>query len=272
MSGFRLTSRDGLILKAVNDYQALSIELLQRLFWNSSNPAYTTVRRLVKHGYLVESYITQVRAAPGASPRVFTISPLGAAVLCDTYGYTKSEINYLSREVNNWQTLQPILATNAIRAAIDRACRDSGQFTLSSWILEKEFRREVDTVLLDGKPTPLYPDGFFTIETDRIKSNIFLEVDNGTEGLAQFKSQMSIYQAYILSGRYERRFQAKSLRIAVVTKSKRRLEALRTATKSAGGSERYWFTTADEVTAQTALTSPIWKRTIGDELLPLFNS
>ena len=62
----------------------------------------------------------------------------------------------------------------------------------------------------------------------------------------------------MLSGGYQERFQAKSLRILVVTTSNQRRENLRRAIAAVGGGDRYWLTTFDQVTPMQVLTSPIW--------------
>lgn len=270
IEGFRLRPRDVDIIETVNACQALTVSQLQTLFWNSPNPAYTRLRQLAENGYLERHYITQVKAAPAASTLVFSLSKLGAEVLAANRGYTAEDLYFATKQIRNWQTLQPLLAVNNFRVALTRACRDHPEITLKQWLAEIAFRRHPDRIIVNGRKTPVYPDGFCILETPAAKGYMFVEADRGTEGIEQFKSQVNIYQEYIRSGLYETRFQTKSLRILVVTTSDRRLQSLRKATVAVGGGARYWFTTFDRVTPQTVLTTPIWTRAEGDSYNALF--
>lgn len=262
-AGFRLTKRDTLILKAVNDCQALTVEQLQVLFWNSPNPAYTRLRKLVKHGYLVKHYITQITAGPAASPMILTISSQGAAVLAVTFGYSKDDFHFISRQVKNWKTYQPIRAVNDFRVRLMRSCRESDEYDLVEWRNEAVFRARPDHVFVRGKKKPVYPDGFCVVTRGRARSFNFIEVDSGTEGLAQFKGQIEIYQAYVQSGLYEQTFGTRFWRVLVITNSARRMENLRRKVCETGGEENYWFATFDRIQIGGLLSEPIWMKARG---------
>lgn len=270
VEGFRLRPRDIDIIEAVNACQALTVNQLQTLFWNSPNPAYTRLRQLAESGYLERHYITQVKAAPAASTIVFSLSKLGAEVLAANRGYSADDLHFATKQIRNWQSLQPLLSVNDFRVVLTRACHDHPEIKLKQWLAEIVFRRRPDRIVVNGRKTPVYPDGFCIIETPAAKGYMFVEADRGTEGIEQFKSQVNIYQEYIRSGQYEKRFQTKSLRILVVTTSYRRLQSLRKATVAVGGGARYWFTTFDRVTPQTVLTTPIWKKAEGSDDYALF--
>jgi hypothetical protein len=70
---------------------------------------------------------------------------------------------------------------------------------------------------------------------------------------------VQVYNAYTTGGQYHARYQARSLRILVVTSSPRRLLTLTTATRRVGGDRKYWFTTFEQVAAASVLTAPIWQ-------------
>jgi len=53
--------------------------------------------------------------------------------------------------------------------------------------------------------------------------------------------------------------EGKGFRVLTVTTTQKRLEHLRQATEAAGGQNRFWFTTFDQVTPETVLTAPIWQ-------------
>lgn len=270
---FRLTERDCLIIKAVNDCRALTTAQVQTLFFTSPSPTYTRLQKLFHHGYLERHFITQVAAAPAASPIVYTVTALGGAVLTANFNYTAEDIHPVTRQVLNWQTLQHLLAVNEARVVLTRACQEQG-VTLLTWLDEFTFRAHPDTVWVGsdtGKQSkkPVLPDGYFRLKTLRGEAAFFLEVDRGTEGSPQFKSQIEIYQAYILGGGYQERFKSRSLRILTVTTGVRRLANLSKAVVQVGGADRYWFTTQGQITPAQILTAPIWQVVGREGVYPL---
>ncbi len=266
---FRLNARDVLILQFINDCRALTTEQVALLFFTSLKPAYGRLHKLFHHGYVERQFITQVVTAPAASRMVYTIAPLGAAVLAQNAGYSSEGIHSASRQVRTWDKLQHLLAVNDVRLALTRAVWDTAGMTLKTWRDEFQFRAAprlvtVKTVRGGDKRQPVYPDGYAHLVTPRGEARFFWEVDLGTEGLEQIKGQIAIYQAYILSGQYQDDFQSRSLRILVVAPSQRRLDNLVKAIESQGGGERYWLTTRDQVTPAQVLNAPIWRK-VGSE-------
>lgn len=234
------------------------------LFFTSPKPAYKRLEKLYHHEYLERQFITQVTRAPAASPIVYTVTKLGASVLASTYGYTDDQFRYSSRSVTQWETLQHILAIGDAWAALMRATTEN-QIAVLDWRDELVFRSNPDMVWLkspSGRQTkkPVLPDGYFHLNTPKGETRVFLEVDRGIEGLQQIKDQMQVYQEYMASGGYQERFQAKSLRILIVTTGKKRRDNIRKAIASIGGGDRYWITTFEQMTPTQVLTAPIWFR------------
>lgn len=268
--GFRLSQRDPHILRAVNDCQALTVSQLITLFWNSPNPAYTRLRQLVQAGYLEKHFITQIRAAPAASPMVFTISKQGAAVLTEHFGYGREDFHFVSRQVKNWQSLQLLQATNDIRVALTRACWEDPAYELVEWRNELRFRSNPDFVYLEHKKVPVYPDGFCIVRRENARTLNFVEADSGSEGLPQVLQQLRIYMAYTQSGLYEQSFGTKFWRVLLVTNSLKRRDNIRKRLAALGGGANFWFTTFDELTVNSVLRQPIWVKTAGTERYSFF--
>ena len=67
------------------------------------------------------------------------------------------------------------------------------------------------------------------------------------------------YIAYFHSGLFQKRYQAKTVRILTVTTNDRRVQTLKTITEDVGGKRRFWFTTFDQVTPQAVLTGQVWQ-------------
>jgi hypothetical protein len=263
--GFRLKDRDCAIIQAVNDYRALLTRQVEALFFTSPKPCYGRLKILTDNGFLERHYIPQIGAAPAASTIIYTLTKLGGEVLATTYDYTADDFNFPNKRFLQWETLNHLIAVNDTRIAITKACRADG-FHLIEWIDEFAFRADPDYVWVKNdagreSKKPMFPDGYAHMRTPRGDARFFIEVDRGTEGIAQFKAQIAIYQEYILSGAYEKRFQAKSLRVLIITtKSVKRLRGLQNAVAFEGGADRYWFTTFDEIDTGGILTHPIWKK------------
>ena len=270
LPAFRLTPRDRQIIKAVNDCQTLRTSQVQTLFFGSPSPAYDRLQKLYHYGYLERYFITQVAQAPASSPMIYTISKLGASVLAATFGYSKDDFNFVGRAVRNWQTLQHILAVGDFQVAVMRAARELDGFRLVEWVAEKSFRADPDEVYVTGargrqRRKPVIPDGYLVLETPQGLSRSFVEVDRGTEGLEQFRSQIEVYQEYMRSG-YQERYKTTSLRILVITNSDTRLTSLAKTIARTGGRERYWLTTKKRITPETVFTAPIWQKLTDDNL------
>lgn len=270
---FRLTERDCRIIRAVNDCVVLRTDQVQTLEFNSASPAYERLEKLYHYEYLNRHFITQVTTAPAASKMVYSITELSATVLAVTFGYTSSDINYPGRAVSNWKTLQPILAVNDFRVHLMRAANEFDGFKLLRWIPEKDFRAHPDVVYVKDskgktKKSPFYPDGYAILQTPLGEARFFVEVDSGTEGLEQFRSQIKVHQEYMLSGLYQERFKTDILRVVVVTNSDKRLRDLRRAITQVGGGTRYWLTTFHRATWRDLLTAPIWYKVTDDKPYP----
>jgi hypothetical protein len=264
-----LTDRDKEILRAVNDHRALKQEHIQALFFSSRSTAQFRLQRLFHNEFLDRQFLSVVSGGPAASPAIYTVGKRGAHILVEECGLDRREVR-LPKGTFSWQFIEHLLKINDFRVAVALATQADG-FTLEEWRDETVFRANPDYVLLPDKrgkgvKKPLLPDGYFCVATPRGKARFFLEVDRGTEELSKFTPQVRVYNRYTESGQYQEKFQAKSLRILIVSSSPRRQATLRAATKAVGGDRKYWFTTFGEVTAATLFTHPIWQ-TLEDDAL-----
>lgn len=262
-----LTERDAEIIRLVESCRLLRGDHLASLFFSSRSTAQYRLQRLFQHEFLNRHFLASVSTAPAAAPAIYALGKRGVQVLVDRYGYDRSQIRLLKESSLGWQAVEHTLAINDVRIAIMRAVEAQG-WSLLEWRDEGKFRASPDyTMVKDSRgkeqQKPVLPDGYFCLETPRGKTRFFLELDRGTEELSKVTPQIAVYEAYIRSGQYAERFQAKSLRILMVTRGARRLQSLKRLVKSAGGERRYWFTTVDQLTAETVLTGHIWEQ-IGD--------
>jgi hypothetical protein len=257
-----LTDRDREIVVATNAYQALLGKQLERLFFTSRSTAQYRLQRLYQHEFLDRHFMTVVSTAPAASPMIYTLGKRGAYLLSQEMGYQPTQLRRFPKVIK-WQFMEHLLAGNEVRIAISLACHANG-FALEEWLDEPVFRGAPEYVqVTDGKgktsEKPVFPDGYFRIKTEQGTAHCFLEVDRATEQQSKFRPQVEVYEAYVASGQYQARFSPKSMRVLIVTTTPERLQNLKKTVVSAGGDEKYWFTTFAQLTEATVLTAPIWE-------------
>lgn len=271
-----LTARDIEILKLVNDCRLLRGEQIEALFFPSRSTAQYRLARLFHHEYLDRHFLSVVSGGPASSPALYSIGKRGAQLLVEQLGYERRELRRIKGGEVGWHLLEHVLAINSVRMALLLACRQEGIEVLE-WRDELAFRAEPDYVELRDKRgrsqrKPVFPDAYFCLGTPRGKARFFLELDRGTEALAKIAPQFAVYEAYTASGQYQARFQARSLRILVVTTTAKRLESLQAVARTVGGDRKYWFTTLAQLTAQDVLTAAIWQQLDNPTPVPLIQS
>jgi hypothetical protein len=263
------------LIQAVNDYQVLLTRQVEKLFFNGKqSPAQRRLSRLYQHEYLERHVIGGVTTAPAAAPIAYTITRLGGQVLIDQFGYEYKNLRIPTKAGLSVKFLDHLLHVNDVRIAVTLATQKHG-YELVSWVDEPYFRAHPDQVeVVDGRGKksrkPVLPDGFFTLKVPQGTARFFLELDRGTEPHHKFKPQIEVYHAYFQSGLYQERFQAKGVRVLIVTTTLTRLEGLKSTTAQAvGKSHTYWFTTAEAITPETVLTTPIWQQLGSEKRLSL---
>lgn len=269
----RLTERDIDIIQAVNDHRALLGSHIEALFFGSQSTAQYRLSRLFHHEYLDRHFMTVVSGGPASSPIIYTVGTRGEQVLVEQRGYDHKALRRPKGGTLAWQFLEHLLKINEFRVAVALAARTHG-WTVEVWQDELFFRANPDYVMLEDKrgrthKKPVYPDGYFRLVVPQGRAHFFLEVDRGKEPHNKFRPQVDVYQAYTGGGQYQARYSQRSLRILVVTTSWHRIANLKKTTAQAGGDRKYWFTTFDQVSPATILTSPVWQRLDSDELRPL---
>lgn len=260
----RLQERDLQMLKVINDCRVLYMRHLQSLFFGSPSPCYGRLKQLYEAGFVERHFLTSVTKAPSASTTLYTITKLGAQVLADAFDYTSEQFHFASKTLLNPEKLPHTMAINDFRIAVLKAAKES-DFLVIDWLDELTFRSSPDYVFVKeggkrGRKKPVLPDGYLVLKTPQGMARFFVEVDRGTEGLPQFRSQIDIYTEYMVSGKYQQRFKSKSLRILVVTTtSARRLNSLKKTVEKAGGGDRYSFCCFRPPYPPNILTDPVWQ-------------
>lgn len=269
----RLVARDVEILKAVHDCRVLRGDQIQTLFFGCQSTASYRLSRLYQHGFL-ERHFLPTLGGLASSPILYTLGKRGVDVLRQALGGGPEE----GRRWSGGKELSPLflehmLAINTVRIAITKACQGS-RFRLLTWRGENELKANYDYVNIRTptgrlKSVSVIPDSYFRLETPRGIAHFFLELDRGTMTTQRFQAKVQAYQAYYQSGAYQKRYEARGLRVLTVTVSWARATNLQRVTEEAEGKQRFWFTILDEIKPETILSKPIWKVATQENRAPL---
>jgi len=282
LPGFRITLRDVQVVKAVYTHRALTTPQIETLLFRPENgrqhPTKTSrcrhrLKLLFQYGILFRDE-QPTRLSEGRKPLVYFIDKGAIPLLADAYDVFHEEIDWSPRENKvTWRFLDHWLATNDVRIAIEVAVGEEG-LVLQRWLDEKtlksrEMKESVEIRSSGGRTTmaTIVPDGYFKLSDGEYEYHHLLEADRGTEtvqsakfGRRDFTRKIRGYLAYYASGRYEAKYGARSMRVLIVTTSRKRMANLRALTERVGGGEQFWFTTFDEISPNTVLTEPIWEK------------
>lgn len=271
----KLTDRDIELLITVSRFRVMTTPQLETLFFTSPSTAQYRLQRLFQHEFLERQFLSVLGSAPTSSRTLYTLGERGVAAVAQATDTEVREIYRPKGGVYAWKFIEHTLAINDVRIAVMLGSRIHG-FRLEQWLDEASFRASPDYVEVRTESgriqrKPVYPDAYFYLNTPRGKARFFLELDRGVEPRAKIKPQFIVYEAYTTSKRYEERFQAKSLRILVVTTTPQRLASLKKVVGEVEGDRKYWFTTIDQITPQTIFTNPIWEQLGDTEKAPLIS-
>lgn len=275
-----LTERDTEILRQVHRYRLMTREQVERLLFppdhHQDHPTKTSKARkrlqlLYHHGYLER---IPVPVGPGAWAwrPVYHLSRKGARLIAPVASGDTSEPGSLTvKQARGSRApeisllfLDHLLKINDVRIAVMQAAARRG-FRVDKWLEEtrlksQEMKDYVSVASEQGRSTKVavIPDAYFVLHLGDRRAHFFLELDRATMSNQRWKTRVLAYLAYIRSGKYQARYQTRSLRILTVTTTRQRMENLRRTTARAQGGDVFWFTTIDQVAAEKVFSSPIW--------------
>ena len=178
--------------------------------------------------------------------------------------------------------LDHLLHTNDVRIAFTLDAQ-AQNCQLTDWIDDRSLRRRetkeyVTLKNATGKAerVAIVPDGFFSLLSGDRHFHHFVEADLRTvvglsskSGRHDWARKVRAYLAYHESGQYGRRYDAQEFRVLTVTTGEGRLENLKAITEEAGGKQRFWFTTYEQLAACRPLVDPCWAVAGRSDLRPL---
>lgn len=279
----RLTERDIAIIQAVYEYRALTTTQIQRLLFPVRAKAQSEQgRRVVAQQRLKllyhNEYLTRderpTRLSEGRQALVYFLDKKGAQLLATYLKIEPTELDWRPRDNvagAGWLFLDHLLHTNDVRLGLTAAIQASG-CRVTRWIDDRSLRRremkEYVTLKTDvgaDEKVAIVPDGFFSLVQGEKVFHHFVEVDLATvvglsskSGRRDWARKVRAYLAYHQSGQYKARYGAQEFRVLTVTTGTGRLENLRAITEEAGGKNRFWFTTFEQLADLHLLSEQIW--------------
>ncbi len=270
----RLTERDKLVVKAVNDFRVMRQDQVQRLFFPSKNTTQVRLQLLWQHGFL-KRYFPPVLGGVQTSTIYYLVDRRGVELLKQEFGYSGDHSRYSSKKSLNDRFLEHTLGLSEIRLAVELSCQQHS-LRLQEWQDEKAMKADYDRVQVQNKFVPILPDSYFSIDVPGGVLRFFLEFDRGSEQLKYFKRKIAAYWNYFRSGKCKARYGTNLIRVLTVTEggytrtSRKRLNSVQKVTKELGANTWFWFTSLEQIQSEDFLTAPIWQLVEGQERMSLF--
>jgi hypothetical protein len=282
-----LTQRDKEILRQVYLFRLMTREQIERLLFppdqGQDHPTKTSrcrkrLKLLYQHGYL-ERFPVPSRAGLWAWQPVYRLGTKGADLVAKDLGTLAGRLPYWGKGFDKDHRptsvslifMDHTLKINDIRITVTQVAQSQG-YQIEKWLDETQLRsqemRDYVTVT-SGQGRSLkvavIADAYFVLHLGDRRAHFFLELDQATMSSKRWKTRIQAYRAYTESGKYQQRYQTRSLRVLTVTTTPKRLVNLKKATESVGGDHLFWFTTLEQVTAGNVLSASIWQ-VAGQEL------
>lgn len=279
-----LTDRDRRIITGVYQYRVLRRDQIQALFFpgKSKTAVNRVLSRLFQHSFL-KRHIPPIQYGQGFPQSLYLLEEKGANVVAEELGIDRAEVNWQPHhnQVSS-MFLEHTLRSNDIRIAFVLAAEQAGH-TLKRWIDESTLKGEPDYVHIttpSGKrrKVAVIPDAYFTLTLDDRTASFFLEVDRATVSNRRWQRRIKAYMKYVLTGKYQERYQTAALRVLTSTTTDKRLQNLKATTQQAikeanlpGLARLFWFTTHEGICQNpgTLFSRPLWQVAGISDLQPL---
>jgi hypothetical protein len=234
--------------------------------------------QLLFHNQYLERIPIPVKPGAWAWRPVYRLAKKGAELVASELDIPVAELPYWGKGFDRDHRsadvgllfLEHTLKINDVRLAITLAAQKAG-YQIEKWLDETQLKSQEmkDYVTVASSQgtrvkVAVVPDAYFILNLGKRRAHFFLELDRAMMSNKRWKTRILAYKAYIESGKYEERYQTKSLRILTVTTTSQRMANLTTTTEKAGGGRFFWFTTFDLATCDKIISSAIWS-VVGEE-------
>ena len=219
---FRVTMRDGEIMRSLYTYRALTTNQISDLHFAPWDPLTTPLPssrclhrlKLLYHAQFIARTEQPHVLAEGRKPFVYQLDRRGADWLALQENCEVTDLDWRPNETLSPLFLDHLLTTNAVRIAFSRAAMRHG-YTVDEWLDDRTLKQQQNkesVVLTNAKgkqqAAALVPDGFFVLHTGSHYYHCFLEVDRATTtgisgewGRRTFARKIAVYLEFYNSGK-----------------------------------------------------------------------
>jgi hypothetical protein len=307
----RLQERDKQIMIAIfRNEGILTVRHIFQLFWpgKTLRAVQRRLAILIKNEYLGRPTRKDYKTRPIPEPVCF-LGWRGILVVASLMGVdvkqpkviTETNLRKLYKTLRDkgirwvreprWSLLRHDVAVSDFRYALEHSLQNMPAYRLENWLSDYIFRTDTDEVSYrvvnrDGSIVPkkkgVIPDAYFEIvdqnrlvQGENIRARFLLEMDMATHDRNRFCSDKAIPGvAYIKSAAYRQRFGSNNGFWLVVCVSGRRMKFLRkqVVERTAEESDKFFFTSLDQVLCEDILTTPIWLHGDGNQTRALLDN
>jgi len=277
---FQMTDRDVEILKALNRYRYMRTGQIHSLLFPNTETKQPAARRLrnLYHHQFVSRATPYVKLGQPMPEIAYYLGRKGRALLRDQgvvvkYYRKSSEIKY--------QFLNHALAISEFRVALERAVEDLDNLILDRFIPDFEMKKEASAyagrrryLLCTEITHPAYqktfivhPDALIKIDLRKDEKSapllLFLEVDQGTEGMERIRDKMTGYMLAIRQGIFRHYGGDAPVLVLFQAHNEKRAQVIFEALADHAGSAFVRVTHADQVKPDNLFFEKIWRRADG---------
>ncbi len=277
---FRITDRDGEIIRAIDRYRYLRTSQVKRLLFSEASDLQTTRRRLrllshPEHGYLLPVR-PWVQVGKGNPETAYCIGPEGIKLLTDFGEEIRSPVSRKNAMVKH-SFLAHALDLSEFRVKLELAFRTLEHFELHRFTADFEIKDHVKGSVKNpeayklyqevrdeqGRPSVVYPDALIVLRGhgphEGLQRLLFLEIDRGTEGISSAIRKKAIgYDLYHRLGVHRKFGEFEDFHVFIQTTGRKRAENIRSSLRGLGGEDRVLVSDVSRIHEETILTSPVW--------------
>ena len=265
-----LTERDNEMLLSVYQYRYLPTSQIVRLHFPSQR---TAQRRL---STLVESRLLSYFTVPNIADRIYMLTTRGAGQVAAILSVSPDELLWArgTKKPKDYYFMRHFVAISDFRITLTRAS-DESSINLLGFIPEHygakhasgrvtKYIKDVAFSVSDPDEKITHtPDAVFALEKNGKPALFFLEIDRGTETIANpdkgLGKMIRFYDGYAGEDKYRGYAQDfgckpfQNFRLLIITTSWKRIENIRSALGQSGNPLHrfFWLTTQGEVSEET---------------------
>ena len=289
--GFRITSRDLAIVRAVYEHRLLSSDHIVGLLGDGSRQQILRRLRLLYHGRYLDRprvQLADLYEQPGTRPMVYGLGDKGADLLAEQAGLKRSAVSWTAKNrAIRSRFFHHTLLVSGIMVAFEVACREAGNVRVIPWdeILAgkcPEETRDLKHPRTWRVPVPRHgsigvtPDNIFGLEfLDRPEGQrqtfFFLEADRGTMPVLRknlkttsFYRKLVAYHATFTQSIHTKRFGFKAFRVLTVTTGQKRVTSMVNAAQKLEGLQGMFLFADHGAVTQARPLAIDWRTGRGD--------